>query len=156
MIEKERKFLVDWDKFSKRVIGLACEVTHINQWYGREQLNGFDVRFRHTVNPLGAHTLYMTLKRATCNDDERVEYETQMNMMRSEFREMLRDLGIEDRCIRKRRITSMDFPGELDIFEDGTVLYEIEDYYPGMPLPDFVTKDVTGDPKYYNINMLKD
>lgn len=144
-IEIERKFLVDSSK-----LPLPDYIEEIEQWY--------------LVN-----TKELTV-RVRIYDDTDIEFTvkgSRVGLSCPEFnatvlpddKDVLRKLLGGYPYLKKTRagIYYRDELWEVDTFEDGLVVAEIElaDEAIELPLPPWVTEEVTCDPRYFNCNMVK-
>ncbi len=146
-IEIERKFLITGDNYKKLTGGVIIHQGFLNS--NKERV----VRVR-----IMGEKAYLTIKGITIGATRKeFEYEIPLD----EAREMLDEL-CEKPAIKKHRYTVVrdGFKWEVDEFHgdnEGLVLGEIELEDEGQifPKPDWVGEEVTGDPKYYNINLVK-
>lgn len=145
--EIEKKFLIVSDDWRRLGTGEPYCQGYLNSEKGRT------VRVR-TVNDLGI----LTIKGANVGAT-RLEYEYDIPI--DEAREMLRELCHKP-LIEKTRYT-IPFAGfiwEVDEFQgenDGLIFAEIELEYEGQKFdkPPWIGKEVTGDSRYYNANLVK-
>lgn len=146
--EIERKFLVDPDKLPNPSEWDHCY--RIEQWY---LVNTSELTVRVRIYD-GAES-FVTIKGKrvgiACPEYEFVnDYEDvdQLYKMVELFP-----------CIKKtrREIAYGGYLWEVDFFDDGLILAEVElgDDKDGLVLPPWVTEEVSEDPKYFNCNMVK-
>lgn len=144
--EIERKFLVAGDEWRK-----LAEGTHYKQGYLNSQKERV-VRVR-TIDDAG----FMTVKGIT-EGATRLEYEYEIPA--SDADELL-DLLCEQPIIDKHRykIAIGEFVWEIDEFHgenEGLTVAEIELLSEDQEfnVPEWIGKEVTGDPRYYNSNLI--
>lgn len=148
--EIERKFLVVSDEFKK----LSSKKTYLKQGYLNSDKSR-SVRVRITDD-----AAFLTIKgKSSVSGTTRFEWETKIS--REEALQLL-DL-CEPGIIEKNRyyheygnhLFEVDeFLGHLQ----GLIIAEVEltDENEFFPRPEYLGKEVTGDPRYYNSNLLKD
>lgn len=145
-IEIERKFLVKNDTWKKGASGIRYCQGYICRG------GGATVRVR-TCAGLG----YLTIKKHG-GEITHMEYEYEIPF--AEAREMLAKICIQPLIDKERyRIVHEGFVWEVDEFmgeNSGLVVAEIELEYPGQvfPLPGWIDREVSGDPKYYNASLV--
>ncbi len=145
--EIERKFLVLNDDYKKGSEGILYKQGFLNTHKERV------VRIR-LVGKKG----YLTVKGLTSNIS-RCEYEYEIPFDEAEH--MLNEICEKPIIIKKRyKIPRESFVWEVDEFlEDnkGLVIAEIELEHEGQefPIPSWLGKEVSGDPKYYNANLVR-
>lgn len=144
--EIERKFLVAGDEWRK-----LAEGTHYKQGYLNSQKERV-VRVR-TIDDVG----FMTVKGIT-EGATRLEYEYEIPA--SDADELL-DMLCEQPIIDKHRykIPMGEFVWEIDEFHgenEGLTVAEIELLSEDQEfnVPEWIGKEVTGDPRYYNSNLI--
>ena len=145
--EIERKFLVNLDKLGELTEGESIKQGYINT----ANLNVVRVRVKGDCG-------YLTLKGKSIGTS-RLEYEYPIPVEDAE--EILDNLCSKP-IIKKHRY-EVEFKNhlwEIDIFEgnnEGLVVAELEldEEHISVELPEWVRQEVTGDPKYYNVNLLK-
>lgn len=147
-IEIERKFLVDQEKWKA---AKPAEGEHIRQGYLLKS-TGTTVRIR-----IRKEKGFITVKGKTTGEMSRLEFEYEIP--KEEAVEMLHELC--PKWIDKTRylFKHKGFVWEVDEFESpkkGLILAEIElsSELEEFSLPDWVKEEVTGQPEYYNANML--
>lgn len=145
--EIERKFLVKNDDFKKQAQGVMYRQGYLNSVKERT------VRVR-TVG----EKAFLTVKGITVGAT-RVEYEYEIPF--DDCNAMLDDLA-EKPIIEKKRykIPTGEFVWEIDEFfgeNQGLTVAEIELKSEDQKFdkPDWVGEEVTGDPKYFNSNLIK-
>ena len=145
--EIEKKFLIASDDWRRLGTG-----THYSQGYLNSE-KGRTVRVR-TIGDRGV----LTIKGASIGET-RLEYEYDIPV--GEAREMLREL-CDKPLIEKTRykIPFAGFIWEVDEFEgenEGLIFAEIELEHEGQEfaLPPWIGREVTGDSRYYNANLVK-
>ncbi len=145
--EIERKFLVTGDRWKELAEGITCRQGYLSTVKERV------VRVR-TMGNKG----YLTIKGISVGAT-RSEYE--YHIPRQDADEMLREL-CEKPLIEKNRykIEYEGFIWEVDEFfgdNDGLILAEIELAHENQSFekPAWIGKEVTGDPKYFNSNLIK-
>ncbi|MBP0000851.1 MAG: CYTH domain-containing protein [Cyanobacteria bacterium SID2] len=145
--EIERKFLVNHDGWRN----LGSRTLYRQGYLVREK--GLAVRVR-----IAGETGYLTIKGATVGVS-RLEYEYTIPV--SEAREMLDNLC--DKPIIEKFRYSIEFGNllwEIDEFlgeNEGLILAEVELSDENQPFdrPDWIGEEVSGDPRYYNANLVK-
>lgn len=148
--EIERKFLVVNDNYRES----AYESVHIIQGYICRE-SGKTVRIRISDN-----NGFITIKGAsTDNGLSRYEWEKQISLDDANDLLSLCSGGIIDKTRYKVLFDSYIY--EVDEFHgdnDGLVIAEVElnDVSDNPKFPDFIGKEVTGDKRYYNSNLLKE
>lgn len=147
-IEIERKFLVKNERWRDSVISSS----ELKQGYLANQ-NNASVRVRVVRGKA-----YLNIKSKTLGI-KRSEYEYQIPVEEAE--EMLHHLA-EQPVIAKTRymVQSGEHIWELDVFEgenSGLVVAEIEleSEHETFELPEWAGEEVSDDPRYYNINLVK-
>ena len=153
-IELERKFLIDKEKFNLALPSLNATEYGIKQGYlSVDPARTVRVRIVHCANDVSA---YITIKgMSTADGLSRKEWEYSIDPKDAE--EMI---AIAIGVIIKRRIVVGRF--EVDFFCQYThpgvaAIAEIELDNPHEEicnLPDWIVKEVTGDPRYYNSNLI--
>ena len=145
--EIERKFLVKDDSFKSRAKGTRYRQGYLNS--AKERV----VRVR-TVDEKG----FLTIK-GIATGAARSEYEYEIPVKEAE--EMLNEL-CERPLIEKNRykITHQGLTWEVDEFLGdnlGLMLAEVELEREDQPFdkPDWIAGEVTGDPKYFNSNLIR-
>lgn len=145
-IEIERKFLIDYEK----VLPCLSEGTRFEQAY-------FDTRDNSTVRiRIAGCKAYLTIKGITTGIS-RSEFEYEIPV--SDAEQMLEEF-CPVRITKKRYLIPVNnHTFEVDIFEGenaGLFLAEVELSSEGeeVLLPDWITTEVTGDPRYYNSKLL--
>lgn len=145
--EIERKFLVKSDEFKKLAQGTMYRQGYLSS--AKERI----VRLR-TVGDKG----FLTIKGITLGST-RLEYEYEIPF--DECKAMLDDLA-EKPIIEKKRykVPVGQFVWEVDEFygeNQGLVVAEIELQSEDQPFdkPDWLGKEVSGDPRYFNSNLVK-
>jgi len=145
--EIERKFLVDLVRLGELTDGESIQQGYI----ATKDLTTVRIRVK-------GHHGYLTLKGETTGAS-RLEYEYPIPVEDAE--EMLNNL-CSGPLIEKRRyeVEFKDHLWEIDLFEgenEGLVVaeLELEEVDLVIELPNWVRVEVTGDPKYYNVNLLK-
>ena len=145
-LEIERKFLVDPEKLGP--LGQGCRI-----------IQGFIPTSTHTAVRvrLADDAAYLTLKGET-RGAMRTEFEYAIPV--KDAQEILAEL-CDERQIEKTRylLQTSGASWEIDIFEGanaGLVVAEIElgDEAEQVELPPWVLKEVTGDARYYNANLV--
>ena len=146
-VEIERKFLVDLDKLGKLTQGESIKQGYINT----ANLNVVRVRLKGDCG-------YLTLKGESIGPS-RLEYEYPIP---SEDAEEILDKLCSKPIIEKHRyeVEFRNHLWEIDIFEgdnEGLVVAELEldDEHISIEFPEWVRQEVTEDPKYYNVNLIK-
>ena len=147
-IEIERKYLVINDKWRSNVISEA----RLKQGYlsNREKAS---VRVR-----IGAGRAYLNIKSATLGV-RRSEFEYEIPVDDAE--ELLEQLAIQPFIDKTRyKVTCGAHTWELDIFHgenNGLVVAEIEleSEDEVFEMPDWAGDEVSGDPKYYNVCLVR-
>lgn len=153
MQEIERKFLIDIERFLDKFDANARgAVTSITQGY-------LNLDPERTVRiRLTDHQGFITVKgKSTANGLSRFEWEQPITQYHAT--EMLKlCVGVID----KVRLVVQDYgkTWEIDLFKgdnEGLVVAEVEltSETESITLPHWITKEVTGDPKYYNSNLIK-
>ena len=145
--EIERKFLIDLAKLGELTEGESIKQGYINT----SNLNVVRVRVMGNCG-------YLTLKGESIGPS-RLEYEYPIPV--EDAQEILDKLCSKP-LIEKHRY-EVEFKNhlwEIDIFKgdnEGLVVAELEldEEHISVELPDWVRQEVTGDPKYYNVNLLK-
>ena len=145
--EIERKFLIDLAKLGELTEGESIKQGYINT----SNLNVVRVRVMGNCG-------YLTLKGESIGPS-RLEYEYPIPV--EDAQEILDNLCNKP-LIKKHRY-EVEFKNhlwEIDIFKgdnEGLVVAELEldEEHISVELPDWVRQEVTGDPKYYNVNLLK-
>lgn len=141
--EIERKFLVTGEGWRDAV----TESRRIRQFY-LARTDRATVRVRVTDDDTGRLTV-----KGSAAGASRAEYEWEIPVAEARAMEALR----AGRTLLKTRhlVPAGDLAWEVDVFEDGLVLAEIE-----LPAedaafdrPDWIGSEVTGDPRYYNAAM---
>ena len=147
--EVERKFLVANDSWKD----LVSESIDILQAYISHRVEG-TVRLR-----LANNKAYLTLKGRT-NGIERHEWEYEIPF--KDGSEMIENKIYEGDYISKTRnfVRYENLNWEVDVFHgslEGLILAEIElpDSDTPIELPPFIGEEVSGDPRYFNSNLLK-
>jgi len=147
-LEIERKFLVRGESWRDQV----TEKTVIEQGYLTNEIR-LVTRVR-----ISGETAYLTLKGAT-EGLRRSEFEYEIPLL--DAKAMLETLS-QNAVISKIRyyIPADDHIWEIDVFEGankGLVVAEIElsDEDEFFQMPDWVGKEVSTDPKYFNANLVK-
>lgn len=145
--EIERKYLVKNEDFKKHAEGIPYHQGYLNS--AKERV----VRVR-TIGDKGFLTIKGISKGAT-----RLEYEYEIPYKDS--KELL-ELLCEKPTINKHRykVEYKGFVWEIDEFHgenDGLTLAEIEleSEDQSFDIPDWIGEEVTGDPKYFNSNLIK-
>jgi len=144
--EIEKKFLIANEDWRKLAEGL-----HYSQGYLSTQ-KGRTVRVR-TISEKG----FLTVKGQTVGET-RLEFEYEIPV--KDARQMLRELCHKPLIEKKRyKILFNEFTWEVDEFageNQGLIFAEIELKYEGQtfPKPRWIGKEVTGDPRYYNANLV--
>lgn len=145
--EIERKFLVKGDEFRKLAEGVMYRQGYLNNAKERT------VRIR-TVGDKA----FLTIKGITVGAT-RVEYEYEIPLKDCNF--MLDNLAEKPLIEKKRYKIPMDgFIWEIDEFfgaNNGLIVAEIElqSEDQKFPKPDWIGGEVTGDPRYFNSNLIK-
>ena len=147
-IEIERKFLVKNEGWRGSIISSSV----LKQGYLANQNNAsVRVRIAHGKAHLNIKSKTLGIRRS--------EYEYQIPVEDAE--EMLQHLA-EQPVISKTRylVQYAEHVWELDVFDgenSGLVVAEIElkSEQETFALPDWAGEEVSGDPKYYNINLVK-
>lgn len=144
MIDIERKFLVDWEKFKKEK---PNEINFISQGYLNTDPNK-NVRVR-TKGGDG----YITVK-GIGSDSGMSRFEWEKEIGFDEAKELL---DLCDDVLSKYRYEVLigSHKWEVDLFRDknaGLILAEIElkSENEEIELPEWILKEVTGDKRYYN------
>lgn len=150
MIEIERKFLIDIDRFLD-TYGHRVSEDIIQGYLNLDPERTVRIR-------LAGLRGYLTVKgKSSENGISRFEWEQEITQYHAE--QMLKlCVGV----IAKTRCTVL-FEGmtwEIDAFHDdneGLIVAEVEltSESQSITLPHWITKEVTGDPKYYNSNLIK-
>lgn len=146
-VEIERKFLVNADRWSP-----TGEPLHIEQGYLCVDPNR-TVRVRRT----GDRACLTVKGRAT--GLVRDEYEVDLPL--EDAVNMIRTLCIQPIIDKKRYLTPADgFTWEIDVFQgenQGLILAEAElvDPEQTIEIPDWIKREVTGDPRYYNSSLIQ-
>lgn len=150
MIEIERKFLVDTKKLGKQVKPDQLSVIRITQGYLNQDPER-TVRIR-----LGSYRGFITVKGKSTDDGlSRFEWEKEIDVEEAKAL-MLLCTGIID---KSRYVVNLnDKIWEIDIFHGdntGLIVAEVEltSETESIIIPEWVTQEVTGDPKYYNSNL---
>ena len=146
-IEIERKFLVKNDQWRKSVVSDAV----MKQGYIANQANA-SVRVR-----IAKGRAHLNIKSSTIGI-KRAEFEYDIPI---EEAEVILDQVAEQPFIDKTRykVKCGDHIWELDIFEganSGLIVAEIElnSEDEAFELPEWAGEEVSGDPKYYNVNLV--
>ena len=145
--EIERKFLVIGRDWKKITAGIEYRQGYLSTVKERT------VRVRTIGN-----TGYLTIKGITVGAS-RLEYEYEISV--SDANEMLDELCERPLIEKKRYKIEIDnFVWEVDEFfgeNDGLIVAEIEleDENQSFEKPDWIGEEVTGDPKYFNSNLIK-
>lgn len=147
--EIEKKYLVNDNSFES----LACEKHHIIQSYLVAE-DDIVVRIRMIDDKA-----FLTIKG---KNNGPVRYEWERKISKSDAVEMLKSLPIVG-TIEKTRykvVAGRGLSWEIDRFHgrnEGLILAEIElpDESVDVILPNFIGKEVTSDPRYYNSNLAK-
>ena len=147
--EIEKKYLVNDNSFES----LACEKHHITQSYLVAE-DDIVVRIRMIDDKA-----FLTIKG---KNNGPVRYEWERKISKSDAVEMLKSLPIVG-TIEKTRYkvdAGRGLSWEIDRFHgrnEGLILAEIEltDESVDVILPNFIGKEVTSDPRYYNSNLAK-
>jgi adenylate cyclase len=150
--EIERKFLVNSEKISKYIIPLvAGSIIRQGYVFDNEEKS---MRIR-IINNKG----YITLKQNIDDSFSRWEFEYEIPF--KDATEML-DIMCDSTLKKKRSYFSFDgkHTWEIDMFENenaGLIIAEIEldSENEKFDIPDFIEKEVTDDPRYLNINLIK-
>lgn len=156
--EIERKFLVDPEKMPR-----WYNPTYITQYYLSE--DNPVVRIRTISKTLvssnpAEHHARLTIKGETVGIT-RAEYEYEIPFI--DAVRMMNDFHVSnEQILNKKRylVHHGDHTWEVDVFEDmndGLIIAEIELESEDeiFKLPDWVTKEVSDDPKYFNNNLIK-
>lgn len=147
-VEIERKFLVNkekWENFEK------LGGTYLRQGYLSDDV-GCTVRVRET-DIQG----FLTIK-GKSEGIARAEFE--YSIPKADAKQMLDTLAKTQLSKTRYEITVRDHIWEVDVFHDaneGLILAEIEleSIAETFELPDWIEKEVSGDPKYYNSSLAK-
>jgi adenylate cyclase len=152
LVEIERKFLVDMDLLTgPRGCGANTNGTPIEQGYIGQHRSFWTTRVR-----VARHKAYLTVKGPKIgNSGFEAEYEIPV----SDAKALLAQAC--EKTIKKIRynIPHEGHVWELDIFEgenEGLAVVEIELMHSSddYDIPEWCTKDVTGETKYYNSNLI--
>lgn len=147
-IEIERKFLVANDSWRKDVIS----ETRLKQGYLANQERA-SVRVR-----IGGDKAYLNIKSATLNI-RRSEFEYEVPV--SDAEEMLEQVAIRPFIDKTRyKVKWGEHIWEVDLFHgenEGLIVAEIEleAEDESFQIPEWVEKEVSGDPKYFNVCLVK-
>ena len=147
--EIERKFLVANDSFKK----MAFAASRIKQGYIYSK-NGRTVRVR-----VRGEKGYLTIK-GPSNQAGTSRYEWEKEIPLSEAEELMH-LCVDGFIDKTRYLVNFEgHPFEVDEFygeNAGLVLAEVElsMEQEQVDLPDFIGKEVTGDPRFYNSSLMK-
>jgi CYTH domain-containing protein len=147
-LEIERKFLV---KKGGAYKAAASSFSHIQQGYIRAE--GATVRIR-----VRDQKAYLTIKSRSNNGGlSRYEFEKEITLEEASQLMKLCKGGVIDK--HRYLVKSGKHTFEVDEFHgdnDGLVMAEVELSYPDEPYekPDFIGPEVTGDPHFYNSNLL--
>ena len=145
--EIERKFLIKNDAWRALAKGTVYRQGYLSTVKERT------VRVR-TIDDQG----YLTIKGITIGAT-RAEYEYEIPAQ--EANEMLDDLCEKPIIEKKRYVVAFDgLAWEIDEFDgenSGLIVAEVEltDEDQSISLPDWVGEEVTGDPRYFNSNLIK-
>lgn len=159
--EIERKFLIDKDKFFEYLSGCSKrerDSLQLLQCYiHRDEIS--ETRVRFVMHKGKIYNGYIIVKYSTNNPSVRREFISTMDeQTREDYYTYIKEHNI--RCIEKDRY-GIIYSGhffEIDFFKgdnEGLCLAEVELFREGeeIELPDFIIKEVTDDPKYYNKNL---
>lgn len=155
-VEIERKFLVRMDAFNNSKFTVKESYSIVQGYLStdpkrtvRVRIEGYDDRF--------CRRAFLTVKGISSEDGlSRPEWEYRINA--DEAEEMIKlAVGV----VKKQRLIIGRF--EVDIFSDENEVQmppiaEIELLHPDEDLgrlPEWIGEEVTGDPRYYNSNMIK-
>ncbi|MCB1866996.1 MAG: CYTH domain-containing protein [Gammaproteobacteria bacterium] len=147
-LEIEHKFLVKNDLWRSNVIS----ETRLQQGYLANQKNA-SVRIR-----TGNGKAHLNIKSTTLGI-RRLEFEYEIPL--ADAREMLREIAIQPFIDKTRYIVRNGaHDWELDVFEGenhGLIVAELELESEDEPfeLPEWAGEEVSGDVKYYNVNLIK-
>ena len=147
-LEIEYKFLVKNDLWRSNVIS----ETRLQQGYLANQKNA-SVRIR-----TGNGKAHLNIKSTTLGI-RRLEFEYEIPL--ADAREMLREIAIQPFIDKTRYIVRNGaHDWELDVFEGenhGLIVAELELESEDEPfeLPEWAGEEVSGDVKYYNVNLIK-
>jgi len=145
-LEIERKYLIDhkkWDKINKPIGKLY------RQGYLFTNKNKI-VRVRLTDSDA-----YLTIKGKT-NGATRDEFEYEIPLI--DARQLLDNFSEGELCKTRYEVWYKDKLWEVDVFHDandGLIVAEVEldSEDQKFDLPDWITEEVTNDPRYYNSNL---
>lgn len=146
-IEIERKFLIKSDSWRYEARGLR----YLQGYLSRDKERTIRVR---TIGDKG----FLTIK-GISRGLVRTEYEYEIPY--DDAREMLRELCEEPLIDKQRyRISYRDLIWEVDEFSgenQGLIFAEVEldDENQSLLKPPWIGKEVTGDPRYFNSNLVK-
>ena len=149
MIEIERKFLVKSQAFK----ALAFKKTQISQGYlNSDKARSVRIRLR-------GETGYITVKGASSkNGLSRFEWEKEISISEAKSLLKLCEPGMIDKI--RYEVKSKNHIFEIDEFfadNEGLIVAEIELNYENESFekPDWLGTEVTGNPKYYNSQLIK-
>lgn len=149
-VEIERKFLVRSESWRNDVDGLAIEGTRFRQGYLAEGEATVRVRVE-------GQKARLTIKGKT-QGFTRLEYEYDIPVQDAE--QMLTALCFKP-LIEKTRYCRVEqgLVWEIDVFEgdnQGLIVAEVElsNEQQALDVPDWAGQEVTGDPRYYNVNLV--
>lgn len=146
-IEIERKFLVTGNAWLEGAEGVRCRQGYLCLGAART------VRVR-TIGGRGVLTV-----KGPENGLVRREYEYDIPL--ADAREMLETVCEKPLIVKDRyRVVHAGFVWEVDRFHgenSGLVVAEVELAHPGqhVPLPDWVGREVSGDPRYFNASLVR-
>jgi adenylate cyclase len=144
--EIERKFLVDISKMDKLEKGYIIKQGYI------ETTNKSTIRIR-----IQDQSAFLTLK-GERNGTKRLEFEYEIPL--DDANEMLEKLCFKSMIDKTRyKLKIENHVWEIDVFHginDGLIVAEIElnDENETFDIPDWITKEVTNERKYYNSNLI--
>lgn len=150
MNEIERKFLIDVPKFLEVYRPIMLDSIEITQGYLNQDPNR-TVRIR-----FGNYKAFITVKgKSSENGLSRFEWEKEIDVLDAK-QMMIMCTGIISKT--RYHVTHEGKLWEIDAFHgdnDGLVVAEVEltSEDEKIEIPAWVTKEVTGDPKYYNSNL---
>ena len=147
-VEIERKFLVADRSIVANLTGIAIEAgLPVGRSGAHGARSGFRcARLRHDQGP------------SSRSGASRAEYEYEIPLPEAE--ELLDDLALAPLIEKTRyRVAAGRLVWEIDVFggeNDGLVVAEVElpSEATAVILPDWIGEEVTGDPRYYNANLV--